>query len=80
MTTEIPMDLLPFVQQTVAEKRFLNEGDVLADGLRLLQARETLRDEVRKGFEQLDAGLGLPAEQVYARVEQRIHEIESGNS
>lgn len=78
MTTEIPSDLLPFVQRMVAEKRFLNEGDVLAEGLRLLQARETLRDEVRKGFDQLDAGLGLPGEQVYAHLEQRIREIESG--
>ena len=80
MTTEIPRDLLPFVERMVAAKRFLNEGDVVAEGLRLLQARETLRDEVRKGFEQLDAGLGLPAEQVYARVEQRIREIERGNT
>lgn len=79
MTTEIPSDLLPFVQRMVAAKRFLNEGDVVAEGLRLLQARETLREEVRKGFEQLDAGLGIPAEQVYARVEQRILDIESGN-
>jgi Arc/MetJ-type ribon-helix-helix transcriptional regulator len=79
MTTEIPSDLLPFVQRMVAAKRFLNEGDVVAEGLRLLQARETLRDEVREGFEQLDAGLGISAGQVYARVEQRIRDIESGN-
>jgi hypothetical protein len=70
-------DLLPFVRRIVAANRFLNERDVVAEGLRLLQARETLRDEVRKGFEQLDAGLGIPAEQVYARVEQRIRDIES---
>ena len=79
MTKEIPSDLLPFVQRMVAAKRFLNEGDVVAEGLRLLQARETLREEVRKGFEQLDAGLGIPAEQVYTRVEQRIVEIENGD-
>lgn len=79
MTTEIPGDLLPFVQRMVAAKRFLNEGDVVAEGLRLLQARETLREEVRKGFEQLDAGHGIPSEQVYARVEQRILDIESGD-
>ena len=78
MTTEIPSDLVPFVQRLVAAKRFLNESDVLAEGLRLLHARETLREEVRKGFEQLDAGHGIPAEQVYARVEQRIQDIESG--
>ena len=79
MTTEIPSDLLPFVQRMVAAKRFLNESDVVAEGLRLLQARETLHDEVRKGFQQLDAGHGVPANQVYGRVEQRIRDIESGN-
>jgi Arc/MetJ-type ribon-helix-helix transcriptional regulator len=78
MTAEIPLDLVPFVQRMVAAKRFLNEGDVLAEGLRLLCAAETLRDEVRKGFEQLDAGHGVSAAEVSARVEQRIRDIESG--
>jgi Arc/MetJ-type ribon-helix-helix transcriptional regulator len=76
MNVEIPNDLAPFVQRLVAERRFLSEGDVLAEGLRLLQARESLRQEVRMGFEQLDAGLGIPAEKVYARAEERISEIE----
>ena len=78
MTTEIPSDLVPFVQRMAAEKRFLNEEDVLAEGLRMLQARETLRAEVKKGFDQLDAGLGVPAEDVYKRAEERIHQIENG--
>jgi Arc/MetJ-type ribon-helix-helix transcriptional regulator len=78
MTTEIPSDLVPFVQRMVSEKRFLNESDVLAEGLRLLQARETLHAEARKGFDQLDAGKGVPAETVYQRAEERIREIENG--
>jgi len=80
MTTEIPSDLVPFVQRMVSEKRFLNESDVLAEGLRMLQARETLHAEVRKGFDQLDAGKGIPAEDVYRRAEERIQEIENGES
>lgn len=78
MTTEIPTDMVPFVQRMVSERRFLNESDVLAEGLRMLQARETLREEVAKGFAQLDAGQGIPADQVYARAEARIAEIERG--
>jgi Arc/MetJ-type ribon-helix-helix transcriptional regulator len=77
MTAEVPHDLAPFVQRMVAERRFLTESDVIAEGLRLLQARETLRQEVRMGFDQLDAGLGIPADKVYARAEERIREIES---
>ena len=78
MSTEIPVDLVPFVQRMVSEKRFLNESDVLAEGLRLLQAKETLRAEVKKGFAQLDAGLGIAAADVYQRAEERIQEIENG--
>lgn len=78
MATDIPSDLLPFVQRLVAERRFLSEGDVLAEGLRLLQARETLRGEVKKGFEQLDVGAGIPAERAFARAEERIQQIERG--
>ena len=43
MSTEIPNDYVPFVQRMVAARRFLSEADVLAEGLRLLQAREFLR-------------------------------------
>jgi len=78
MTTEIPGDLTPFVERMVSERRFLSTGDVLAEGLRLLQARKTLREEVSKGFAQLDAGMGIAAEDVYARVEERISQIERG--
>jgi antitoxin ParD1/3/4 len=80
MSTDIPSDLAPFVQRMVAERRFLTEGDVLAEGLRLLQAQETLRQQVRKGFDQLDAGLGASADDVYSRAEQRISEIEREQS
>ncbi len=78
MTIEIPSDLKPFVQRMVSEKRFLNKEDVLAEGLRMLQARETLREEVKKGFDQLDAGLGVPAEDVYKRAEERVRQVENG--
>ncbi|QDS89619.1 hypothetical protein EC9_38190 [Rosistilla ulvae] len=78
MSTGIPQDMVPFVQRMVAGRRFLSEQDVVAEGLRLLQARETLRDEVAKGFASLDAGEGVPADQVYTRAEKRIAEIERG--
>ena len=34
----------------------MSESEVLSEGLRLLQARETLSEEVRKGFEQIKNG------------------------
>ena len=80
MSTEIPSDFAPFVQRMVSEKRFLSESDVLAEGLRMLQAKESLRAEVKKGFDQLDAGQGIPAADVFRRAEERIQEIENGNA
>ena len=80
MSTEIPNDYLPFVQRMIAAKRFLSEADVLAEGLRLLQAREALHDEVRKGFEELDAGAGISGKQVFAEAEQRIRNAMAGES
>ncbi len=72
MSNQIPVDFLPFVQRMVAARRFLSEEDVLAEGLRLLQARETLREEVQKGFHQLDEGLGVPANEAFDRIAKRI--------
>jgi antitoxin ParD1/3/4 len=80
MNAEIPLDLAPFVQRLIDERRFFSERDVLAEALRLLQARESLRQEVRMGFEQLDSGLGIPAEAVYERIEERIGAIEKENA
>ena len=56
----------------------LRPAALLAEGLRMLQARETLHAEVRQGFEQMDNGEGIPAEAVYRRAEERIREIENG--
>lgn len=76
MTVDIPADLAPFVQRLIAERRFLTESDVLAEGLRLLQSQEALRTAVRKGFEELDAGKGVAEDQVFARAEDRIASVE----
>jgi antitoxin ParD1/3/4 len=72
MTVDIPADLAPFVQRLIAERRFLTEGDVLAEGLRLLQSQEALRAAVRDGFAELDEGRSAPADEVFTKAEGRI--------
>jgi len=72
MTVDIPADLAPFVQRLIAERRFLTEGDVLAEGLRLLQSQEALRAAVRNGFTELDGGRSTPADDVFAKAEERL--------
>lgn len=78
MSTGIPQDMQPFVQRMVAGRRYLSEQDVVTEGLRMLQAHESLRDEVARGFVSLDAGKGVLAVDVYSRAEKRIAEIERG--
>ncbi len=77
MSLEIPSDFGPFVERMISERRFLSESDVVAEGLRLLHAREELRRELQTGFDQLDAGLGVPADQAYAQAEACIDAIEA---
>jgi hypothetical protein len=46
----------------------------------LLQARETLRQEVRLGFDQLNGGGGIVAATVYERAERGISGIQRSSS
>ena len=80
MSVDIPAELAPFVERLIAERRFLTESEVLAEGLRLLQAQETLRAAVGQGFAQLDEGKSAAADTVFAKAEERIASIERGGS
>lgn len=72
MTVDISADLAPFVQRLISKRRFLNEGDVLAEGLRLLQYQEALRAAVRGGFAELDEGRSVAADEVFEKAEEHI--------
>ena len=72
MSIQIPQDSVPFVQRLVNSRRFLSEEDVVAEGLRLLRASETLKAEVEKGFDELDIGLGNDADTVFARLKSQV--------
>ena len=74
MSVQIPNDFVPFVKRLIDSRRFLSEEDVLAEGLRMLHARETLNAEVEKGFDELDRGLGNDASVVFERLKARLSE------
>ena len=78
MTASAISDFTPFIQGLVAKGHFESEGEVLAEGIRMLQAREMLYEEVRQGFESIDNGKGIPGEIVFAEVRERIAKIERG--
>jgi len=52
----IPAEFEPFVQHAVQSGEFRSPDEVVAEGLRLLRNREALREAVRAGVDQLDAG------------------------
>lgn len=76
MNVQISPDLSRFVEGLVADGKYQNGDQVFAEGLRLLQAREQLRQDVDAGIAQLDRGEGLDEDEVFKVLDRRIAEIE----
>jgi putative addiction module CopG family antidote len=74
MAIDIPQEFESFVASLVARRRFLSEKEVLAESLRLLQARESLADEVQKVFEQIDEGHCVSGPEAFAKLRARLQE------
>lgn len=75
MKVDLSADTSDVVSSLVASGAFQTPGEAVAEGIRLLEARETLRQQVQAGIDQLDAGQGIAAELVYERARRRIAEI-----
>ena len=56
MDVPIPSALEQFVHDVISTGRYGDPAEVVAEGLRLLERRERLRQEVAAGVEQLDRG------------------------
>jgi len=76
MSVEIPSDYSLVVQRLIAEGRFRNEEEVVAEGLRLIVLREELDTDIQAGLDDLDAGNRVEASQVYAEARRRIKAVE----
>jgi len=75
LTITLPYDMLEMVKAKVTSGEYATESEVIRDGLRTLQARDAavekwLREEIVKSYDECeaDATLGVPAEQVMARI------------
>jgi putative addiction module CopG family antidote len=74
MSIDIPAEFESFVKSLVARRRFLSTHEVVAESLRLLQAREALAEGVQKGFEQIDEGRGVDGPTAFANVRSRLQD------
>lgn len=74
MSITVPPEFELFVASLIARRRFLSENEVLIESLRLLQARETLAEEVQKGFEQIDEGKCTDGPTAFAKLRNRLVE------
>jgi Arc/MetJ-type ribon-helix-helix transcriptional regulator len=72
MNLNVPPEFQSFVSSLVARRRFLSENEVLVESLRLLQARESLVEEVQKGFEQIDQGQSVDGPTAFANLRQGL--------
>ena len=72
MNVEVPSIYQSLVQRLITQGRFHSEADVVAEGLRLIDAKERLREEVETGIAELDAGNRIEASDVYAEAKRRI--------
>lgn len=71
-----------FIKQQIELGRYASASEVVRDGLRAIEDREalralkleTLRKEIQRGAE---SGEGIPAEEVFAALRQRIHQSET---
>ena len=74
MSINVPPEFESFVESLVARRRFFTAEEVLAESLRLLQAREALAEEVDKGFEQISQGRSVDGPAAFAKLRSRLQE------
>lgn len=72
ISADLGSQLESFVQQLVAAGRYRSKSEVLREGVRLIQDRETklaaLDAAVARGLEDVEAGRTKPAKEVFARL------------
>ena len=67
------------VTELVATGRYNSKSEVLREGVRLVQEREArlaeLEAKLKVGMDQIDAGLGIPADEVFDRLLARYTDL-----
>ena len=77
MNTQLPKDLEQFVQAKVQSGRFTASDETITEAVRLLRQREEAEEArvlegIRQGLEDMHAGRGRPAEEVFAEIRRDL--------
>jgi antitoxin ParD1/3/4 len=78
MNIQLPADLERFVLGKVRGGRFTSTDEVIAAGVRLLRQQEEAEEVrvvegIRQGLEDMHAGRGRPAEEVFADIRREFN-------
>lgn len=71
---QLPPDLDQQVKQYIASGHYQTVEDVLRDALRALAEEQSVRDDIRQGLEDLDAGRGRSLDELDADLRKK-HKI-----
>lgn len=72
MNVKLSLDAKQFVDGLVAFGEYESADEAIADGVRLLMNRQHLRADIQKGIDELDAGLGVDGDEVFAELRARL--------
>jgi antitoxin ParD1/3/4 len=79
ISADLGATLEKVVNDLVENGRYNSKSEVLREGVRLVQEREArlreLDEQIAVGLAQADAGLLIPAEEVFAELRQIVAEI-----
>jgi antitoxin ParD1/3/4 len=67
---------LHYLESAVARGAYPDTLAALDEAVHLLRRRDELRTQLQAGLEQADRGELIPAEEVFARLEQRAREVQ----
>ncbi|MHA6688952.1 type II toxin-antitoxin system ParD family antitoxin [Devosia sp. A449] len=79
ISAELGETLEKVVTDLVENGRYNSKSEVLREGVRLVQEREArfkeLEAKLQVGLDEIDAGLGIPADDVFAELMARYGEM-----
>ena len=73
MNVQLPSDAMQFVEGLIASGEYESADEAVADGVRLLMSRQRLRADIQMGINELDLGLGVDGEEVFAELRARAN-------